>query len=157
MQTLLRSITYGFSISSKMASTKAFMTGRVYTWEYSCEVSEWTPAWLTSCGHTTQFLWRPFWWSWYTIQGRWKQLKSGSAPNTEVVQQSSISHAVCQKNSLNCQEAALSMKMCSQYTFITFLCTRERCVCKTFEYWLLDHRKVIQPKPDQSDRPAIGK
>ena len=61
-------------------------------------------------------------------------IRSDPAPNTEAVQQSSISHAVYQKNSLNCQEAALSMKMCSQSTFITFLRTRERRVCKTFEY-----------------------
>ena len=50
-------------------------------------------------------------------QGRQKQLKSGPAPNMKAVQQLPVMCEAWKKISLlmNCQEAALSMKMRSQY------------------------------------------
>ena len=54
--------------------------------------------------------------------GRWKQLKSSLVPNTEAVKWLFI---LCAAQKLNSQEAALSMKMHSQYAFVKFLRMRE--------------------------------
>ena len=74
-------------------------------------------------------------------QGWWKQLKSGPAPNTKAAQRQIfifVNWTVRKQ---------LSAWRCAVNSLMIYL-----RVHNTFEYSLLDHRKVVRPKPDHPDR-----